>query len=287
MTDSEAATAGVMSRAIVRSGPSGSMVAGAWAIAVEAPVAITINDTPWTVMLATPVDLEDLAIGLAITERVVSHATVIADVRISEALGEYTVQLSADSALVDTNALRARSLLGNTACGLCGIETLAALHSRHTERHITEPVDDKAIRRAAGTLAAHQPLNATTRSVHAAAWCTMQGDIVLAREDVGRHNALDKLVGAVRRSGTPVTPGFVLMSSRCSYELVYKAIALDAQLLATVSAPTTMALQWAEQLGLPLVSTMGRGDVLEIIRFPESGERGNMSHAQEPVMHHV
>lgn len=287
MTDADAATAGVMPHAIVRSTASGAVARGTWGIAVETPVAITIDDAPWTVMLATPADLADLAIGLAITERIVPHAAAITEVRVSEALGEYTVQLYAAPASVDTNALRARSLPGKSGCGLCGIESLAALHNRDTEVHTTTPVHDDAIRHAVGQLAAHQPLNAATRSVHVAAWCTLQGEIVVAREDVGRHNALDKLVGAVRRTGAQRTPGFVLMSSRCSYELVYKALAIDAQLLATVSAPTTMALQWARQLGLPLASTMLRGETLGIVRFPFDREYAEMSPAQETVMHHV
>ncbi|HEY0929165.1 MAG TPA: formate dehydrogenase accessory sulfurtransferase FdhD [Gemmatimonas sp.] len=268
MTDTGSATAGVQTRAIARHAPAGTVHADTWGIAVEAPVAITINETPWTVMLATPADLEDLAIGLAITERIVPHVAAIVGIQLSEALGEYTVQLTVDATRLDTNALRARSLLGNTGCGLCGIESLAALHARRTESLSVKVVEDPAIHRALRELAAHQPLNAETHSVHVAAWCTMEGEIVLVREDVGRHNALDKLVGAVLRAASAQAPGFVLMSSRCSYELVYKAAALEAQLLATISAPTTMALTWAHELGVPLVSTMGRGDALEIVRFP-------------------
>jgi FdhD protein len=263
---------------VVRSSPSGVVSTDSWGIAVEAPVAITINDAPWTVMLATPADLEDLAVGLAITEQIVPRAAVITSIAVAEALGEYTVQLHALPAHINAHALHARSLLGNTACGLCGIESLASLHERRSNSLSTEPVDDGAIRRALEQLADYQPLNAATRSVHAAAWCSMQGDILHVREDVGRHNALDKLVGAVQRAGTPHARGFVVMSSRCSYELVYKAVALEAQLLATVSAPTTMALQWSRQLGMPLASTMGRSGSLEIVRFP-----GDMLGAAMPL----
>jgi FdhD protein len=237
-----------------------------WGIAVESPVQVNINGAPWTVMLASPADLEDLAVGLAITERVLRNAAAIQRVDVSEYLNDLSVDITVDADAIDDTAQNARSLVSSTACGLCGIESLAQLQRRAAELRPTAPlpVSDNAIRVAFNALAAHQPVNDATRSVHAAAWCRMDGDIVFAREDVGRHNALDKLVGALARQHLLETNGFVVMSSRCSYELVYKAFAANAQLLATISAPTTMALLWARALQLPLACQSGHG---RFVRF--------------------
>jgi FdhD protein len=162
-------------------------------------------------------------------------------------------------------------VLGNSGCGVCGIDSLAQLHGRHLPaRAECVAVSDEAVGRAFADLPAHQPLNARTHSVHAAAWCDLTGRVLLVREDVGRHNALDKLVGALAASHRVHEPGFVVMSSRCSYELVYKAAATNAQLLATISAPTTMALQWSAALGVPLASALRRSEQYEVVRFPAS-----------------
>lgn len=229
----------------------------AWGIAVEAPVEIAFNGTPWTVMLATPSDLEDLAVGLAITERVVHSVHDLNAVRVSTFLQDVSVNLEVPDDRLDRSAMRSRALLGSTACGLCGVESLAELHRRAEARPaLLEPVANAAILRAFAALPAHQPIHAATRSVHAAAWCAPDGTIVLAREDVGRHNALDKLIGALARADRLGEPGFVIMSSRCSYELVAKAAAANTQLLVTVSAPTSLALEWAEALQLPLASVV-------------------------------
>ena len=245
-----------------------------WGIAVEAPVQVSINGAPWTVMLATPANLEDLAIGLALTERVLREATRVKNIIVAEYLQDLSVDIVVDADAIDTAAQNARSLISTTACGLCGIESLAQLQQRTNETRALapRPVTDNAVRVAFNGLAAHQPVNDATRSVHAAAWCRMDGDIVIAREDVGRHNALDKLVGALARTGLLGTEGFVVMSSRCSYELVYKAIAANAQLLATISAPTTMALTWARALQLPLACQAGHGRFVRVDR--EHAEAG-------------
>lgn len=239
-----------------------------WGIAVEAPVEIALNGEPWTVMLATPTHLDDLAIGIALTERVLTSVRGVRGVSASEFLQDISVNVQADDAAIDRGAQRARSLVSSTACGLCGIESLTALQQRHAaRRQAVKHVADAAIFTAFEHLPEHQPVNRVTRSAHAAAWCTMDGDIVLAREDVGRHNALDKLVGAMAHGGMLHDEGFIVMSSRCSYELVYKAIVPRSQLLATISAPTSMALTWATALGLPLAC---RGSDQRIVRFPET-----------------
>lgn len=259
-------------RSVVRSDGSGRTDVASWGIAVEVPIAITLNGTPWTVMLGTPADVEDLAIGVAITERILRDARHVTDVVVSEYLSDISVDLIVPADEIDTTVMRSRSLLSSTACGLCGLESLAQLHQRGvgTDRTDGTPreVADTAILRAFAALPAHQPLNATSRSLHAAAWCTLDGDIVLAREDVGRHNALDKLIGALARRDALSTPGFVVMSSRCSYELVYKAASANTQLLATISAPTSMALSWSAALSIPLACRVGGPSDAWIVRFP-------------------
>ncbi len=241
----------------------------AWFIAQEVPVEITLNGEPWTVLLASPSDLEDLAVGLAITEGVLRDVAAMEAVEIATFLVDTRVNLRVADGAVDESARRARTLVSGTACGLCGVESLAQLEARRPP-HLGArmPVPDSAVLAALRDLPSHQPLNADTRTVHAAAWCTMSGAIELVREDVGRHNALDKLIGALARASRLAEPGFVLMTSRCSYELVGKAAMANTQLLATVSAPTSLALSWANALQLPLASTLRSGDVVEVVRFP-------------------
>jgi len=239
-----------------------------WMLAVETPVEVCVNGEPFAVMLATPSNLPELALGLLITEQVIIGTERVQHSNVAVGLNEARVNLDVPSAAVRRDRLRSRAVPGNSGCGLCGIETLAQLQTRPTRAPAGKrAVSDLAIECAFRAFSAKQPLNAATRSVHAAAWCNMEGDILLVREDVGRHNALDKLVGALAASHRLAEQGFIIMSSRCSYELVAKTSFTAAQLLATISAPTTMALQWARALDLPLVGTSRRGDGLAIVRF--------------------
>lgn len=236
-----------------------------WAVAAETAVEIDINGTPLTVMMATPDALEDLAVGLAFTEGVVEDPTQIHEICVDEFVDGIVVNLRVAQAAVNDQARRSRLLEGRAGCGLCGVDTLAAAMRRPVIKKSSEGslrgsdqldrvglITDAALQRAFEELPAHQPLNQLTHSVHAAAWCTMTGEIVMVREDVGRHNALDKLVGwALRRDETPMT-GFVVVSSRLSFELVCKAAAMGAGLLAAVSAPTSLALELAATANMPL-----------------------------------
>lgn len=254
-------------------------IAGAessWGIALEAPVEVTINGEPWTVLLASPTHLDDLAVGLAVTEGVLRDASAVEAVHIASFLRETRVDVRIPAWALDGAAKRARTLVSGTACGLCGIESLAQFETRRpVPRTAPQPVSDDAVRRAIASLPDWQPLNDETRSVHAAAWCDMDGTIQIVREDVGRHNALDKLVGALARRESLAEVGFVLMTSRCSYELVAKAAVLNSQLLASISAPTSLALFWSEALSLPLASTRRIGDLVHIVRFPSAREFTN------------
>ncbi len=237
-----------------------------WGIAVETAVEIALNGAPWTVMMATPGDLEDLAVGLASTERVVARAAAVEAVVVSHYLEGISVDLRVPEGCVDASMQRRRSLEGRVGCGLCGIDALSSLPAR-PDAAVRDRirVDASAVRAAFAALDDLQPLNRRTRTVHAAAWCRPHGEIDLVREDVGRHNALDKVVGALARAGRLDEPGFVVMTSRCSFELVYKAATTRAGALATLSAPTSLALEWAEALGLPLLC---RGAAGAVVEFP-------------------
>lgn len=268
MTERPPEAAGQAAVMVTSADADGRETPAVWMLAVEAPVQVAVNGTPFTVMLATPTDLDDLARGLLLTEQVIASAQVIRDVEVRTWLGETLVNVVVAPDAVQTGRLGARTVLGNSACGVCGVESLAHLQARGAA--VPRPrraVDDGAVARALNNLSAQQPLNRATRSVHAAAWCDMGGRIALVREDVGRHNALDKLVGALAARRWLDDEGFIVMSSRCSYELVYKSSVTNAQLLATISAPTTMALQWASALELPLACANGRGDDLRVIRL--------------------
>jgi len=236
-----------------------------WGIAVETPVEIGLNGTPWTVMMATPVDLEDLAVGIALTERVVARDS-IRGISVQQFLEGIAVDLTVPPDAIAPQMQRRRSLEGRVGCGLCGVEALAGLP--RLPNHSTPPratVDARAVSAAFDALAARQPLNSETHSVHAAAWCRLDGTIDLVRDDVGRHNALDKVVGALARAARIDDEGFVVMTSRCSFELVYKAATTRAAVLATISAPTSLALDWSNALGLPVLS---RGADGAIVAFP-------------------
>lgn len=253
-----------------RTGVSSSGQAWAeWGIAEEVPVEIGFNGKAWTVMMASPADLEDLAVGLALTEGAIRSAEDIEGVEVKSWPEGMTANITASPAALETDRIRRRALDGRTGCGLCGVERLAELHRPALPERPGIDVADRSIEAAFEALPVAQALNAQTRSVHAAAWCDLDGRILDIREDVGRHNALDKLVGArLRRDET--SPGFVVLSSRCSFELVFKAARLGAACLATVSAPTGLALDLAAALDLPLASRDREGAA---VRF----DQGEMS----------
>ncbi|MFD2232482.1 formate dehydrogenase accessory sulfurtransferase FdhD [Phaeospirillum tilakii] len=240
----------------------------AWLLPEEAPVALVYNRRSFAVMLASPADLEDFALGFSLSEGVVAALDEIDDLvvrRLDQGLGvEMTIPAARAAALLG----RRRGVEGSSACGLCGIDDLAAVQ-RPLPAVVAPAVTAEAIRRAGAGFAAHQPLRARTHSVHGAAWCDPAGTILLAREDVGRHNALDKLIGAARRQGLRLEDGFALLSSRCGVELVRKAARVGIGLLATLSAPTGLAATMAAAAGLDL-AVLGRDG--GVTRFGRRGE---------------
>ncbi len=225
-----------------------------WGIAVEVPVEIGLDSEPWAVMMASPADFEDLAAGFALTEGMVGAFDDIEQIDVKSYPEGWTVDIRLKGGAKPGREKRPRFLEGRTGCGLCGVETLADAIRPMQPIESGKTPGKGAVARAFGQLDVSQPLNQETRSVHGAAFCDLDGDILLVREDVGRHNALDKLIGALYREGLAGRNGFIVMTSRCSFELVQKAAHMGVALLATVSAPTSLALDLAAAVGLKLVA---------------------------------
>jgi FdhD protein len=239
------------------------------AIAVEAPVELVYGDQPYAVMMATPADLEDFAVGFSLTEGVIEAADEVRAVRVEgEARG---LRLAVDLApgRLRSHLARRRAMSGRTGCGVCGIEDLAQLPRARTRTGAAPAVSAAAIRRALAALGDAQGLNRATRAVHAAAWADLAGALRHVREDVGRHNALDKLVGALARGGEAPEEGFLLVTSRCSFEMVEKAASYGIATLVAISAPTSLALERAEHHAMTLVA-VARADSVTVFA---GGER--------------
>ena len=256
-------------RSVIRTAWHGNEAArGTRAIPEETPIALSYNRSTYAVMLATPADLADFALGFSRTEGIVHDASEIEelDVVSTEQGIELRMWLAPERA--DRISMRQRRLAGPSGCGLCGLESLA--DAVRTPPYIESAVsfDAGAIHTAMAALPAAQKLNQQTHAVHAAAfWDPLRG-LVALREDVGRHNALDKLAGALARERVSVADGLVLLSSRISVELVQKAAMLGAPVVVAVSAPTALAVRMAEQAGITLVG-IARADGFEVFTRTE------------------
>ena len=246
--------------------PSGG-AAGERTLAAETPVAISFFGIGYAVMMATPADLEDFALGFAMSERLIEAAGDIVGIQVTPAEAGLLVDVELVPARRPLVFDRVRHRVGESSCGLCGIENLGQALRPLPRLSAPPPVTSQAIFAALAALGDHQPLNAATGAVHAAAFCAADGTILAAREDVGRHNALDKLTGHGLRSGIEPSAGFVLLSARCSYELVEKAALWGVPLLVTVSAPTGLAVQRAEAAKLTLVA-LARPDAMLVLTDP-------------------
>ena len=229
------------------------------AVATEVPVALVYGGISHVVMMASPADLEDFAFGFSLTEGIVAGAGEIRDLDIHSVPGGIEIALSIPPRRMEALKGRRRNLAGRTGCGLCGVEAIGEAVRRFPPVAEGIPVTEDAVARALSDLAAHQPLNARVHALHAAAWAGADGTVAMAREDVGRHNALDKLIGARARAGLGFVDGFLVATSRCSVEMVQKAAAMGAPMLVTVSAPTSLAISEAEAAGLTLVAGAAPG----------------------------
>ncbi|HEY6515431.1 MAG TPA: formate dehydrogenase accessory sulfurtransferase FdhD [Steroidobacteraceae bacterium] len=223
-------------------------------VAEEMPVALVYHGVPHVVMLTTPADLEDYAVGFTLSEGLVAHADEIRGVEVvrgeESAEVRITVAWERFSALLD----RRRNLTGRSGCGLCGQETVEQAVRAVKPVGPGPRLSAAELHEAITQLAGLQPLNARTGSVHAAAWVVPGKGIQVVREDVGRHNALDKTIGALVRSGLDPASGAILLTSRASFEMVQKSAAVGVAFVAAFSAPTAFAVRLAERAGLTLVA---------------------------------
>lgn len=231
------------------------------AVAIEGPVAIEVNGLGYAVLMATPADLEDLAYGFVLSERLVDTPDEVVEVATHPTASGTLLRVTLTAERHERVADRVRHRVSESSCGLCGIENLEQALRALPTVSASSSARPAAIFVAAAALRDHQPLARTTGATHAAALCAVDGTIRVVREDVGRHNAFDKLIGAMRRGGQDWDGGFALLSSRCSYELVEKAVLANCPLLATLSAATTLALDRATDAGLSL-RTLVRGDAM-------------------------
>lgn len=245
----------------------GSLSAGHRIIPEEAPVALTYDGSTYAVMMATPSDLADFALGFSLSEGVVDHASEIESLDILEIDGGIEARMWLKPAASARILGRRRSIFGPTGCGLCGVDSIGQALKPLPEVRSTLRVARRELALAMAELQNRQALNAQTCAVHAAGLWLGQTDL-LVREDVGRHNALDKIMGAAASAGVSTSEGVVLLTSRVSVELVQKTARLGAPIIAAISAPTALAVKVADEAGITLAAVL-RGDDFEIFTRPE------------------
>ncbi len=242
---------------------AGSESNGTREVAEEVPVALVYDASTEAVMMATPEDLEDFAYGFSLNEGLIAGIDDVQKLDIVKGAHGIEARMWLKPERGQAVAARRRSRTGPTGCGLCGIESLEdalRVRGRIDADLSVRPID---IVVAVGRLEDHQPLGRLTRAVHAAGLWIPSDGMALVREDVGRHNALDKLAGALARQGIDPSGGAVVLSSRVSVEMVQKVVAMGAPVLIAISAPTALALQTAEAAGLTVVA-VARGDGFEV-----------------------
>ncbi len=262
-------SAGRRSAKVLRSSQHASRLSESDELAEEVAVALEYNGISYAALLATPCDLADLAYGFSFTEGIIRNTQDLYDLDIVQHPGGIVIQATIASACLDQLKRRRRTLAGRTGCGLCGIESLDEV--RRTLPTLAPPADlisPAAISRAVEQLRGLQPLHLATGATHAAGWATAQGHIEHVREDVGRHNALDKLIGHLLRQEIDTTQGFTVISSRASFEMVQKAAAAGISAVIAVSAPTTYAVQMANELNV-LLAGFARNKLFTVYAHPE------------------
>ena len=224
-------------------------------VAEEMPIAMLYNGVSFAVMMATPHDLEDFALGFSLSEELITSPVQLQKVEVQTLLEGVQLAITVDAEAHGAHLAHQheRLLPGRSGCGICGTRDLeqAIRQSPPVGAGIT--VTRSALENALGQLHSQQPMNAATGAVHAAAWADCDGNIRLVREDVGRHNALDKLIGAMRRADIDPQTGIALVTSRASYEMVTKASSAGIALLAAISAPTALAIELARSANITLI----------------------------------
>ena len=243
-------------------------------MASEVPVQVSFADMPFGIMMLTPADLDDFAYGFSLTEGVIAAAADIRGVSLETMASGLALKIDLVAARLHSHLARKRAMAGRTSCGLCGIEDFEAMPRAKASDGGAPVLAVSAVQRALVQFDALQSLNAATHAVHGAAWVKPDGHIALVREDVGRHNALDKLVGACLRAGHAPGDGFILVTSRASYEMVEKAASFGCRSLVAISAPTALAVERARELDVTLLGIARRDAVtvfhgIERVSFEE------------------
>ncbi|MCX4028161.1 formate dehydrogenase accessory sulfurtransferase FdhD [Spartinivicinus marinus] len=223
-------------------------------VATETPIAMSYNGVSHAVMMATPENLEDFAVGFSLSEGIADKAEDIYDMHIIHHSQGLEVAINLASNCFNRLKHRRRQLAGRTGCGLCGVESLEQAIRQVKPLTPQSLPAHNSVQAGLNALTKHQHLRTLTGAVHAAAWCDQAGEIQLVREDVGRHNALDKLLGGLATTGINITTGFVIVSSRASYEMVHKACQLGICTLVAASAPTYLAVRQAKYAGMNLIA---------------------------------
>ena len=240
------------SRFLVNKWKSGQLSQLEDVVAEEVPVALIYNGISHAVMLATPRDLEDFALGFSLAEGILSQPKELYSIDVVNQSNGIELRMEIATERFHQLKEKRRSMTGRTGCGLCGAESLAqALRLPDPVIQAQQAFSSAAILKALAEAHKKQPLQAETGATHASFWVSPEGDIEMAREDVGRHNALDKLLGAKAKADNK--SGFVLTTSRASYEMVQKSAVAGVAMLVAISAPTGLAIRMAEQCGITLV----------------------------------
>ena len=241
------------------------IVPGERMLAVEAPVAVEVDGLGYAVMMMTPADLQAFAVGFMLTERLADSAADVAEVEPFEGEAGWILRVTLAERCRGRIHDRVRHRTSDTSCGLCGIAGLEQLRRPVSSRPPASRASPEALFAALASLRAHQPLNAATGAVHAAAACDVDGRVLGSCEDVGRHNALDKLIGSLALAG--MTPDFLLVTSRLSFEMIDKTLVAGVSMLVGISAATTLAVQHAQEHGLTLVA-LARADAMLVVSDP-------------------
>jgi FdhD protein len=237
-------------------------------IAEEVPIVLVYNGISHVVMLATPTNLEDFALGFSLTEGIIQNAAEFLTAKIYQHANGIEVNIKIPPERFHYLAEKGRNLTGRTGCGLCGATSLKHAVRQPAPVNSTVTVTAAQLTAALAGLQQHQSLNQLTGAIHAAAWVEPEQGIIAVREDVGRHNALDKLLGLLARTGKDVNNGFVLVTSRASYEMLQKTAVMGIGLLAAISAPTGLAIRLAEQSGVTLIG-FARADRHVVYSHPQ------------------
>ena len=239
------------------------------ALANEVPVALEFDGSPYAVMMLTPADLEDFAVGFALSERIIARSDEIARIDVRQGTRGIGIDVRLEKEHSARLAERRRAIPGQSGCGICGLTSIEEALPQLTPLTAAPRLAQKSLFRALESLPARQTLNQATGAVHAAAFCRSDGEILVVREDVGRHNAFDKVIGHLARNRLDPSSGFALLTSRCSYELVQKAVLGRIPILASISAPTELAVSIARNANLTLIA-LARGDSALVFNDPFS-----------------